>query len=71
MRTRLALLLLLALAGSGTALELSNTRLLLQQARVNQAEALLRHVNTLARLERATGGAISLVAERLNGYDAR
>jgi outer membrane protein len=58
-------------AGSGTALELSNTRLLLQQARVNQAEALLRHVNALARLERATGGAISLVAERLNGYDAR
>lgn len=57
-------------AGSGTALELSNTRLLLQQARVNEVEALLRYVTTLARLERASGGAVSLVADRLNGYDA-
>lgn len=52
-------------AGSGTALELSNTRLLLQQARVNEAEALLRYVTALARLERASGGSLPLLRDRL------
>jgi outer membrane protein len=54
-------------AGSATALELSNTRLLLQQAQVNQAEALLRYALALARLERATGGTLPLLAPRLHG----
>jgi outer membrane protein len=52
-------------SGSGTALELSNTRLLLQQARVNEAEALLRYVTALARLERASGGSLPLLRDRL------
>ena len=56
-------------AGSATALELSNTRLLLQQAQVNQAEALLRYALTLARLERATGGTFPLLRTRLSGFD--
>jgi outer membrane protein TolC len=54
-------------AGSATALELSNTRLLLQQAQVNQAEALLRYALALARLEHATGGTLPLLAPRLHG----
>jgi outer membrane protein TolC len=52
-------------SGSGTALELSNTRLLLQQSRVNEAEALLRYVLALARLERASGGTLPLLRDRL------
>jgi outer membrane protein len=56
-------------AGSGTALELSNTRLLLQQSRINEAEALLRYVSTLARLERASGGSLPLVRDRIQGYN--
>lgn len=56
-------------AGSATALELSNTRLLLQQAQVNQAEALLRHALALARLERATGGTFPLLGTRIHGTD--
>lgn len=56
-------------AGSGTALELSNTRLLLQQARLNEVEALLRYVGALARLERVSGGSIPLVRDRIQGYN--
>ncbi len=56
-------------AGSGTALELSNTRLLLQQSRINEVEALLRYVSTLARLERASGGTLPLVRDRIQGYN--
>ena len=56
-------------AGSGTALELSNTRLLLRQARLNEAEALLRYVGALARLERASGGSLPLVRDRIQGYN--
>ncbi|CAN5685922.1 TolC family outer membrane protein [soil metagenome] len=56
-------------AGSGTALELSNTRLLLQQSRINEAEALLRYVRTIARLERASGGSLPLVRDRIQGYN--
>ncbi|TVP42175.1 MAG: TolC family protein [Gemmatimonadales bacterium] len=56
-------------AGSGTALELSNTRLLLQQSRINEAEALLRYVSTIARLERASGGSLPLVRDRIQGYN--
>ena len=68
-RRALALAELRFAAGSATALELSNTRLLLQQAQVNQAEALLRYALTLARLERATGGALPLLRTRLHGFD--
>jgi outer membrane protein len=56
-------------AGSGTALELSHTRLLLQQARLNEVEALLRYVGALARLERVSGGSIPLVSDRIQGYN--
>lgn len=52
-------------AGSATALELSNARLLLQQARVNEAQALIEYVNALSRLERAAGGQVPLLNDRL------
>jgi outer membrane protein len=52
-------------AGSATALELSNARLNLQQARVNEVESLLNYVDALARLERVSGGGISLLAPRI------
>ncbi|TVR50302.1 MAG: TolC family protein [Gemmatimonadales bacterium] len=56
-------------AGSGTALELSNTRLLLQRARVNEVEAILSYVTALARLERASGGSVPLLRDRIQEYD--
>lgn len=52
-------------AGSATALELSNARLNLQQARVNEAEALLLYVESLALLERVTGGEVPLLSARI------
>lgn len=47
--------------GLATLLELSNARLLLQQARVNQADALFSYLSALAALEHVTGGQIPLV----------
>jgi outer membrane protein len=52
-------------SGMATQLDISNARLLLQQARVNEAQALYNYVNALARLERASGGEVSLVQPRL------
>jgi outer membrane protein len=52
-------------SGLATQLDISNARLLLQQARVNQAQALFNYVNALARLERASGGEVPLVQPRL------
>lgn len=48
-------------SGLATQLEISNARLLLEQARVNQAQALYSYLNALARLERVSGGEIPLV----------
>jgi outer membrane protein len=52
-------------SGLATQLEISSARLLLEQARVHEAQALYNYVNALARLERATGGEIPLVQPRL------
>jgi outer membrane protein len=52
-------------SGLATQLDISNARLLLQQSRVNEAQALYNYVNALARLERASGGEIPLVQPRL------
>jgi outer membrane protein len=52
-------------SGLATQLDVSNARLLLQQARVHEAQALYNYVNALARLEQATGGEVPLVAPRL------
>jgi outer membrane protein len=57
-------------AGSATALELSNARLNLQQSRVNEAEALLMYVESLALLERVTGGEVPLLSERIREVEA-
>jgi hypothetical protein len=43
----------------------SNARLLLQQAQVNEAQALYNYLNALARLERVSGGSIPLVNTRV------
>jgi outer membrane protein TolC len=51
--------------GLATQLEISDARLLLRQAQVNETQALSAFVTTLARLERASGGEIPLVAPRL------
>lgn len=51
--------------GLATQLDISNARLLLEQARVNEAQALFNYVNALARLERAAGGEVPLVESRL------
>jgi outer membrane protein len=51
--------------GLATQLDISNARLLLEQARVNEAQALFNYVNALARLERVSGGEIPLVETRL------
>src|SRR5690606_15892908 len=48
-------------SGLATQLEISNARLLLEQARVNEAQALYNYLNALARLERVSGGEIPLV----------
>lgn len=47
--------------GLATLLEVSNARLLLQQARMNEADALFSYLSALAALEHATGGQIPLV----------
>jgi outer membrane protein len=56
-------------SGLATQLELSNARLLLQQARVNEAQALFNYVNALARLERLSGGSVPLVDPRVPPRD--
>jgi outer membrane protein len=52
-------------SGLATQLDISNARLRLEQARVNEAQALFNYVNALARLERIAGGEIPLVEPRL------
>jgi outer membrane protein len=52
-------------SGLSTQLDISNARLRLEQARVNEAQALFNYVNALARLERVAGGEIPLVEPRL------
>jgi outer membrane protein len=52
-------------SGLATQLEISSARLMLEQARVNEAQALYNYVNALARLERASGGEVPLVQPRL------
>jgi outer membrane protein len=52
-------------SGLATQLDISSARLLLQQARVNEAQALYNYVNALARLERVSGGEVPLVQPRL------
>lgn len=52
-------------SGLATQLELSNARLMLEQARVNEAQSLFNYVSALARLERVSGGVVPLVAPRL------
>jgi outer membrane protein len=54
-------------SGLATQLDISSARLLLQQARVNEAQALYGYVNALARLERVSGGAVPLLQTRLPG----
>jgi outer membrane protein len=54
-------------SGLATQLDISNARLLLQQARVNEAQSLFNYVNALARLERVSGGEVPLVQPRLPG----
>jgi len=49
--------------GLATQLEVSDVALLLDQARVNEVLALADHVKALARLERLTGGRLSLLRE--------
>ncbi len=51
--------------GLATQLEVSSTRLLLEQARVNEAQALYAYVTALSQLERVSGGAVPLVATHL------
>lgn len=53
--------------GLSTQLEVSNARLLLEQARVNEAQSLYNYVNALARLERSSGGEVPLLDPRLPG----
>src|SRR5690606_13443962 len=43
-------------SGLATQLEISNARLLLEQARVNEAQALYNYLTALAQLERISGG---------------
>jgi outer membrane protein len=47
--------------GLATLLEVSNARLLLQQARLNEADALFAYLSSLAALEHVTGGQVELV----------
>jgi outer membrane protein len=51
--------------GLATQLDVSDARLLLQQAQVNEVQAFSAYVTTVARLERATGGTIPLMGVRL------
>jgi outer membrane protein len=52
-------------SGLSTQLDISNARFLLQQARVNEAQALYHYVTVLARLERVSGGEVPLLDPRL------
>jgi outer membrane protein len=52
-------------SGLATQLDISSARLMLEQARVNEAQSLFNYMNALARLERVSGGEIPLVAQRL------
>lgn len=52
-------------SGLATQLDISAARLLLENARVNEAQSLFNYLNALARLERAAGGEVPLVAQRL------
>jgi outer membrane protein len=52
-------------SGLATQLDISSARLMLEQARVNEVQALFNYMNALARLERVSGGEIPLVAQRL------
>jgi outer membrane protein len=54
-------------SGLATQLDISSARLLLQQARVNEAQALYNYLHALAELERVSGGEIPLVDPRLPG----
>jgi outer membrane protein len=56
-------------SGLATQLDVSSSRLLLQQARVNEAQALYGYVDALARLERVSGGSVPLLQSRLPGGD--
>jgi outer membrane protein len=51
--------------GLSTQLEVSSARLLLEQARANEAQSLYNYLNALARLERVSGEEIPLVAPRI------
>ena len=50
--------------GLATQLEVSDAALLLDQARVNEVQALADYVKALARLERLTGGRLTLLKEK-------
>ena len=50
--------------GLATQLEVSDAALLLDQARVNEVQALADYVTALARLERLTGGRLTLLKEK-------
>ncbi len=52
-------------SGLATQLDVSGARLLLEQARVNEAQSLFNYMHALARLERVSGGEIPLVTERM------
>lgn len=52
-------------SGLATQLDISSARLMLEQARVNEAQSLFNYLNALARLERVSGGEIPLVAQQL------
>lgn len=56
-------------SGMATQLELSSSRLALQQARVNEAQAVFNYINALARLERVTGGVVPLFSARIASHD--
>lgn len=51
--------------GLATQLEISSTRLLLEQARVHEAQAVFGYVTALIQLERVSGGAVPLLATLL------
>jgi outer membrane protein len=53
--------------GLSTQLEVSNARLLLEQARVNEAQALFNYINAMARIERSSGGEVPVLDARLPG----
>lgn len=55
--------------GLATQLELSATRLLLEQARLNEAQALFAYVSALTQLERVSGGTVPLLATLLPDED--